>query len=617
MTSTRFHLALAAILAVTCAWVSPAATNPVSVLKDLAYKSAAGLSDYEQERCKLDLFLPVAKTGFPTLVWFHGGALQGGSKDEVSTIRIGRSFAQAGLAVALVNYRLSPKAKYPSYIDDAAASVAWVHKNIAQHEGNPKRVFVGGHSAGGYLTFMIGLDRKYLARYGMDPGALAGLIPMSGQTMTHYTVREERGLNKDVIFADEAAPIFHVRKDAPAMLVLYADHDMPARAQESQYLAAALKGVGHSRLKEQMIPDRDHGSIAEKTSLPGDPAAAAILAFVGIAAVPPAFSDGPHFGVNLAGAEFGGGKIPGLFGKDYIYPTAVDLDYLLARGRTLVRLPFLWERMQHGLNTPLDPEELVHLRTTLQAAAQRGIKVIIEPHSYGRYHFTGEKEGQIIGSERVPIEAFADFWSKLAARIKDEPAIYAYSLMNEPHGMGDPERWPRAAQAAVHAIRSVDAQRSIIVPGDDWSSARRWQTGANRDLDEKVHDPQNNLIFEAHCYFDKDGSGTYVKNYDEEGGTPDVGVEYVRPFLEWCRAKNVRGFIGEYGVPDSDSRWLVTMDRFLAYLRTNGVSATYWSAGPWWGKDPLAIQPAGLGPSKPVDKAIDRPQMLILRQYPG
>lgn len=319
-------------------------------------------------------------------------------------------------------------------------------------------------------------------------------------------------------------------------------------------------------------------------------------------------------GINLSGAEFGG-KLPGVLGTDYIYPTPAELDYFRARGRTLIRLPFRWERMQRALYAPLDVIELTYLRGVLRAAGHRGMHVILDLHSYGRYQFSGE-QGQIVGSERVPVAALADFWSKMAQAVKNEPGLYAYGLMNEPHDMGNADRWPRAAQAAVDAIRRVDMDTSIIVPGDDWSSARRWREGNNRELHLKVRDPGNNLIFEAHCYFDKDGSGTYKGSYEAEGASPDSGIEYVRPFVEWCRENRVRGFVGEYGVPNTDTRWLITMDRFLVFLNANNISSTYWSAGPWWGGYSLSVEPEGLDDKAPGG-AIDRPQMIVLRGYHG
>jgi acetyl esterase/lipase len=260
------------------------ATNAVLVVKDLAYRPE-NTSAYEKERCKLDLYVPASSSGkeFATLVWFHGGALKEGSKDDEFSIRIGKRLAELGLRVAIPNYRLSPKATYPAYIEDAAAAFAYVRAHIAEHGGDPARVFLGGHSAGAYLTLMLGLDPKYLARCGLGTSCIAGLVPVSGQTMTHYTVREERGLPKDTIIADEAAPIHYARKDAPPLLIVYADKDMPTRAEENRYLVAALKAAGHRRVTEQMILDRDHGSVAGNIARPGDPAAEAILAFIGAA----------------------------------------------------------------------------------------------------------------------------------------------------------------------------------------------------------------------------------------------------------------------------------------------------------------------------------------------
>lgn len=257
-----------------------AATNEVVVLKDLAHKTGTSLTDYETSRCKLDLYLPKDARAFRTLVWFHGGGLTGGKKDDEFNARIGRRLASSGVAVAMANYRLSPLAKYPAYIEDAAAAFAWVQKNIGQHGGDARKVFVGGHSAGGYLTFMIGLDPRYLQAHGLSTDLISGLIPVSGQTMTHYTVREERGLPKDTIIADDAAPVHHVRKDAPPMLVLYADKDLPARAEENLYLVSALKATGHTQVTQLMISGRDHTSIAGDIPNSGDPAAVAILQFI-------------------------------------------------------------------------------------------------------------------------------------------------------------------------------------------------------------------------------------------------------------------------------------------------------------------------------------------------
>lgn len=282
MTAFRFPLLLLVVLAST-PWQARylRAAEPsgegFKVVANLAYKSGPTVTEYELQRCKLDLVLPVGRTNFATLVWFHGGGLTGGSKSEGFAKQLARAF---GVAVASANYRLSPQATYPAYLEDAAAAVAWVQGNIAAHGGDTNLVFVGGHSAGAYLTSMVGLDARHLAKHGLGAGALAGLIPVSGQTMTHFTVRTERGLGKNNLTADEAAPIFHVRAETPPMLLIMGDHDWPARAEENQYFVAAMKVAGNQRVTYRQFADRTHGTIASKLVEPGDPAGEAVRGFL-------------------------------------------------------------------------------------------------------------------------------------------------------------------------------------------------------------------------------------------------------------------------------------------------------------------------------------------------
>lgn len=259
----------------------PCHAEPVRTIANVVYKAGDALSEYEKERCKLDLHLPAEGRNLPVLVWFHGGGLTGGTKDGGMTPKLAERFVREGIAFIAVNYRLSPKATYPAYLDDTAAAFAWVKAHAAEHGLDPTRIFVGGHSAGAYLTSMVGLDDRWLKAYQLTPNAIAGLIPVSGQMMTHFTVRAERGItDKNILTADEAAPINHLRKDAPPMLILFGDKDWPARREENLYFAAALKVAGHTRVQALQIDDRNHGSIAGNIVKEGDPAAEAILQFI-------------------------------------------------------------------------------------------------------------------------------------------------------------------------------------------------------------------------------------------------------------------------------------------------------------------------------------------------
>lgn len=147
------------------------AQETYKTVKDISYILAGETDGYRKERCKLDVYYPVGKKGFPTIVWFHGGGLEGGGK------HVPEMFMNQGFAVVAVNYRLSPKAQNPAYTEDAAAAVAWAYKHIEEYGGSPRRVFVTGHSAGGYLTLMVGLDKSYLQEYGVDADSIAAYLP--------------------------------------------------------------------------------------------------------------------------------------------------------------------------------------------------------------------------------------------------------------------------------------------------------------------------------------------------------------------------------------------------------------------------------------------------------
>lgn len=269
----------------------PPTTAPT--LANIPYKSGEALSDYEKERCTLDLYLPMTKKDFPTIVWFYGGGLNSGEKK--SGAKYGPSFAEHGIAFVAPNYRLSPKATYPAYLDDAAASVAWVKKHIAEHGGDPNKVFVSGHSAGGYLAAAIGMDPKYLQPYGLTTNDLAGLLPVAPQVFTHFQIREERGVKnaQTTPVIDEAAPAYHVRPDAPAMLLIFGDKDWPARAEEIRYFIAMLKLVKHPDAECMEIADRNHGTVMGKIADPNDPARRAIVRFIESHPTPRPAATGP------------------------------------------------------------------------------------------------------------------------------------------------------------------------------------------------------------------------------------------------------------------------------------------------------------------------------------
>lgn len=216
-------------------------------------------NSYLNDQCTLDIYYPKNVKGFSTLIWFHGGGLTEGQKE------IPEALKNKGFAVIGVGYRLSPKVKTPAYIEDAAAAVAWAFENIAAYGGNAEHIFISGHSAGGYLGLMITLDKSYLSKYNIDANRIAGLIPFSGQAITHFTVRQERGIKNTQAVIDNYAPIFFVRADTPPILLITGDPELEllGRYEENAYLLRMFKLVGNKQVRLLKLEGYDHGGMAQ------------------------------------------------------------------------------------------------------------------------------------------------------------------------------------------------------------------------------------------------------------------------------------------------------------------------------------------------------------------
>jgi acetyl esterase/lipase len=227
--------------------------------KDILYRNDDGtLTDSMKTRCRLDIKAPLGASELPVVVWFHGGGLTGGTRSFPSELH------RKDVVVVTVEYRLYPDVKAPAYIEDAAAAVAWVFQHIQEYGGSADKIVVSGHSAGGYLTSMIGLDKSYLAVHDIDANRIAGLAPFSGQMITHFTIREERGIDKTQPVIDAYAPLNHVRKDAPPILLITGDREleMLGRYEENAYMWRMLKIVDHPDVKLHELGGFDHGGMA-------------------------------------------------------------------------------------------------------------------------------------------------------------------------------------------------------------------------------------------------------------------------------------------------------------------------------------------------------------------
>ncbi|WP_144283066.1 alpha/beta hydrolase [Chryseobacterium echinoideorum] len=223
------------------------------------YDEKANKSDtYINERCVLDIYIPQNIKDFPTVIWFHGGGITGGEKF------IPEELKNQGIAVIAVNYRLSPKVKAPKYVEDAAAATNWVFNNIKKYGGSDEKIFITGHSAGGYLAAMVGLDKSYLNKYHIDANKLAGIIPFSGQMISHFTTRKEKGIGELDARIDEMAPLYFIRADAPPLLLITGDREkeLMGRYEENAYMWRMMKLKGHKETTLYELQGFDHGAMA-------------------------------------------------------------------------------------------------------------------------------------------------------------------------------------------------------------------------------------------------------------------------------------------------------------------------------------------------------------------
>jgi len=243
-----------------------AAADPITV-KDLSYYDAAALEkadDYQKSQCKLDVRHPEGAKDLPVILWFHGGGLTGGKKSFPA-------YPNENAVLVGIGYRFDPPGKFPCFLEDAAAASAWAFKNIANYGGDPKKIFISGHSAGGYLALMVGMDPKWLAPYQISNQSFAGLVPVSAQVTTHFHVKKLRGDTGEALrpIIDEYAPLYFASKDLPPICLITGDRkiEYKSRVEENDLFGISLKNLGHPASEFHELPGFDHGTVG-KGSMP-------------------------------------------------------------------------------------------------------------------------------------------------------------------------------------------------------------------------------------------------------------------------------------------------------------------------------------------------------------
>lgn len=249
------------------------------------------------ERQVLDVYSPPGAKGLPVVFWIHGGGWQAGDKSSVQLKP--QVFVEKGFVFVSTNYRLLPTVEMESIIRDVAQSLGWVNKHIAEHGGDPKRIFVMGHSAGAQLAALVCTDDRYLKAQGVPFNVLKGCVPVDGDTYdvpaiieTAETRRRVHGQPQPKLghrekFGNDPkkhidfSAVTHVAKgkDIPPFLILHvADH--PDNAAQAQRLGAVLKDAGLP-VTVFGAKETNHTRINAELGMPDDPSSKTLFDFVG------------------------------------------------------------------------------------------------------------------------------------------------------------------------------------------------------------------------------------------------------------------------------------------------------------------------------------------------
>jgi len=346
------------------------------------------------------------------------------------------------------------------------------------------------------------------------------------------------------------------------------------------------------------------------------------------------------------GLRYGASTLPNVH---FTVPRKAEVAYLAACGYTKNRLPIQWELLQpmlHDTQADATAIKLIgnpgafhaayesYITGVLDAHAAVGSRCIIDNHNYCRYQdFRFQPDGSVTGikpapqplmrpftsdSSQVQVRIFSlaegvtlsqsnftDFWSRAATRWKDHPGFGGYGLMNEPHQMPPPGStqgtkekpgsgnedlsiWPAYAQAAIDAIRKIDADNPIYVAGNEWSSAMSMGTKNPGFPLKGAH-----LIYEVHLYLDARNTGAAF-DYDTEAGRESTvglgrggiktstGLDRLKAATQWAKDKEVKVALTEVGMPIDDPRWQALFARTVNHAIESGCEVYTWMGGNHW-----------------------------------
>lgn len=265
------------------------ARDQVTILEDLPY-----IAGSKEPKHQLDLYLPKGKTGFPVVLFVHGGFWRNQDRRYIQGLTglygsVGVSLAKRGIGVAVQSYRLSPQVGIQDQLSDVVAAIKWVQANIAGHGGNADAMVLAGYSAGGHLVTLLSLDSHYLGAAGLAPSRIRGCVSISGiMDVAAMTAGQDADFNRDVSYrlfgktpAEQAplSPITHLRKDAPPLLLFVAQSDYPFVLSANRDVVERMKALGGQAMLQE-IPNHTHAAMVLNLNSKDDKVSDSLSAFV-------------------------------------------------------------------------------------------------------------------------------------------------------------------------------------------------------------------------------------------------------------------------------------------------------------------------------------------------
>jgi acetyl esterase/lipase len=240
------------------------ACSPVTILNALAPKAriteTRDIHYASGDRHELDIYAPSGKNAAPVVVFIYGGGWTDGNKGEYRFVAA--ALAARGFLTVVPDYRLFPQVRFPAFLQDNAAAIAWTKANIARFGGDPRRLFLMGHSAGAYNVVMLTLDKQWLGAVGLDPNRdVVGTVGLAGP----YDFLPLHDPELEDIFAPVgdlrlSQPITFTRGDAPPLFLATGTADTTVLPRNTERLVAAIRRDG-GIVEERLYPRVNHTKI--------------------------------------------------------------------------------------------------------------------------------------------------------------------------------------------------------------------------------------------------------------------------------------------------------------------------------------------------------------------